>query len=128
MIDGPDESAFRVLSEPEEPLRRKARVVEDSGPPRKAQFADDEPTPRRAQFVDDLSKPKKKKKPRRDDDRRGGGISLNPAVGTGALMTVGAIVWFVLGIVLIDRIFIYPPIMLVLGVVSVIKGLMGHEE
>jgi hypothetical protein len=124
----PVSAEFEVIDEPVEPRPRKARVVQATELPRQAQFADDEPTPRRAQFADDHPKPKKKKKPRRDDDRRGGGISLNPAVGTGALMIVGAIVWFVLGIVLIDRIFIYPPIMLVLGVVSVIKGLMGSGE
>ena len=42
-------------------------------------------------------------------------------------MMVGAVVWFGLGL-LADRIFFYPPIMFVLGLISFIKGLMGRED
>lgn len=43
-------------------------------------------------------------------------------------MMVGAVVWFVLGIVLIDRIFFYPPVMFVLGIGAVWRGATGQED
>jgi ribosomal protein S27E len=50
-------------------------------------------------------------------------------LGSGVLggmgLMAGAVIWFVLGIVLIDRIFIYPPIMFIIGLVSFIKGLVN---
>jgi hypothetical protein len=56
-----------------------------------------------------------------------------PGVNTGAIfaglgMMVGAIVWFVAGLFLADRIFFYPPILFIFGIVSLIKGLLGTSE
>ena len=72
----------------------------------------------------------RKKRPRVDREERGGyrGPWISPLFFTGLLMMFGAIAWFVLGIILIDRIFFYPPILFVLGFISMIKGLLGHEE
>lgn len=39
---------------------------------------------------------------------------------------LGAVVWFVLGL-MGGRIFFYPPIMFVVGMVAVVKGVMGSE-
>lgn len=57
--------------------------------------------------------------------RQGSGVNWG-AMGTGILMMVGAAVWFVVGL-MGDRIFIYPPILFVLGIVSFFKGLFGSE-
>jgi len=46
------------------------------------------------------------------------------AIGGGVAMMVGAVVWFVVGW-MAGRIFIYPPILFVLGIVAVAKGLMA---
>ena len=43
-------------------------------------------------------------------------------IGTGILMMIGAVVWFVGALVLFDRLFIYPPIMFVLGIIAVFRG------
>jgi hypothetical protein len=48
------------------------------------------------------------------------------AMGTGILMMVGAAVWFVVGL-MGDRIFFYPPVLFVLGIISFFKGLFGSE-
>lgn len=48
------------------------------------------------------------------------------AMGTGILMMVGAAVWFVFGL-MGDRIFFYPPVLFVLGIISFFKGLFGSE-
>lgn len=48
-------------------------------------------------------------------------------VGIGLLMIVGAIVWFVLGLAA-DRIFFYPPVLLVLGIIAMAKGFLGVED
>jgi hypothetical protein len=52
--------------------------------------------------------------------------SVNAGVAGGLLMMVIAVVWFVLGL-MADRIFFFPPILLVIGLVAIIKGLFGGE-
>ncbi|HZY86690.1 MAG TPA: hypothetical protein VFE78_17780 [Gemmataceae bacterium] len=44
----------------------------------------------------------------------------------GLLMMLIAVVWFVLGL-MADRIFFYPPILLVIGLIAVVKGLFGGD-
>jgi hypothetical protein len=51
---------------------------------------------------------------------------LNGGVAGGMLAMAGAVVWFVLGL-MADRIFIYPPILFVLGLVAVFRGLARGE-
>jgi 1,4-dihydroxy-2-naphthoate octaprenyltransferase len=74
-------------------------------------------------------KPVRPKRSRDDDDERGGysRVYVSPAVITGVLMMVGAAVWF-FGALALGVIFIYPPILFVLGLVAVVKGFLGHEE
>jgi DNA-directed RNA polymerase subunit RPC12/RpoP len=56
------------------------------------------------------------------------GKVLNGGVLGGMLAMVGAIVWFVLGLQA-DRIFFYPPVLFVIGLVAVFKGLtQGSTE
>ena len=49
------------------------------------------------------------------------------AIWGGIGMMVGAVVWFVLGW-MAGRIFFYPPILFVLGLVSLGKGIMAPSE
>jgi len=49
------------------------------------------------------------------------------AILGGAGMMVGAVVWFVVGW-MAGRIFFYPPILFVIGIVALIKGLMMPAE
>ena len=49
------------------------------------------------------------------------------AIWGGVGMMVGAVVWFVVGW-MAGRIFFYPPILFVLGIVSLAKGLMAPSE
>ncbi|HEX7898225.1 MAG TPA: hypothetical protein VF950_10730 [Planctomycetota bacterium] len=49
------------------------------------------------------------------------------AILGGVGMMVGAVVWFVVGYAA-GRIFFYPPILFVIGIVAVIKGLMTKTE
>lgn len=53
--------------------------------------------------------------------------SVNSGVLGGLLMMVIAVVWFVLGLAA-DTIFFYPPILLVIGLVSTPKGLGGGGD
>jgi len=46
---------------------------------------------------------------------------------TGLGMMVGAVVWFVLGLFLLNRIFFYPPILLIVGIGTLINGLLGKD-
>jgi len=49
------------------------------------------------------------------------------AIWGGVGMMVGAVVWFVVGW-MAGRIFFYPPILFVLGIVGVAKGLMAPSQ
>ena len=59
-----------------------------------------------------------------DDRRERSGI--NAGVAGGLLMIVGAIVWFVGGL-FFGYIFFYPPILLIIGIIAVVKGLLGGD-
>jgi hypothetical protein len=52
--------------------------------------------------------------------------STNGGVLGGVLMILIAVVWFVAGLAA-GRIFFYPPILLIIGIVAVIKGLFNRE-
>ncbi len=41
-------------------------------------------------------------------------------------MMVGAVVWFVVGLSF-DFIFFYPPVLFIIGIVTLVRGMMGHE-
>ena len=52
---------------------------------------------------------------------------MNGKVISGILMMVGAVVWFVVGWAS-GYIFFYPPILFIIGVVALIKGLTSRTE
>jgi len=114
----PDDSGSRIIEEDKTPRKSKrvptARIVDDE---------DDEPPRRRRRDEDDEDepRPKKRKKKRPRVEESSGGSAAPIAIG--CLMMLGAVVWFVVGL-MADRILIYPPIMFVLGIISVAKGLM----
>lgn len=56
--------------------------------------------------------------------------STNSTVGIvgGILMIIGAAVWFVGGIVWLNRIFFYPPILAILGIVAIVKGIIDKAS
>jgi len=57
----------------------------------------------------------------------GGSWDVNwGTVGFGGLMMLGAVVWFVGGL-FAGVIFFYPPILLIIGLVTTIKGLFGGD-
>jgi hypothetical protein len=66
------------------------------------------------------------RKQRKYYNNDGDGWGINAGIGGGALMMLGAVVWFVLGILLLDRIFIYPPIMFVIGIIAFFKGIADN--
>lgn len=49
------------------------------------------------------------------------------SIVSGLLMMVGAVVWFVAGLAF-DRIFFYPPILFIFGLIAFVKGLFGRGE
>jgi hypothetical protein len=54
-------------------------------------------------------------------------LASGPNVGGGVLMMVVAAVWFAVGLAVFERILIYPPLLFLLGVVSLARGLAGGE-
>jgi len=51
---------------------------------------------------------------------------MNGKVISGILMMVGAVVWFVVGWAS-GYIFFYPPILFIIGLVAMVKGLAGRS-
>ncbi len=76
---------------------------------------------------DDDDRPKKKSGAQKNTGGSLEGKVFNGGVGVGILAMVGAVVWFVVGIVALDVIFFYPPILFIIGLVAFFKGLMGRE-
>jgi hypothetical protein len=127
------------VNDEEEPLEvLPAEPPAAEAPPREAIRAEPpppEPAPPRP------SSPKRRN-PRRDEPRdlpreerkrapavafeEGWFGSINSGVVGGLLMIIIAVVWFVLGL-MADRIFFYPPILLVIGLIAIIKGLFGGD-
>ena len=129
---------FEVV-EDDEPAPRaapiRAKVVE-----RSREDDDDEERPRSKRKSYDLDdddeeeeRPRKKKKKRsrvtREKPQEQSHFAMeksivNGGVAGGLLAMIIAVVWFVAGL-MNDRIFFYPPILLVVGLIAFFKGLMG---
>jgi hypothetical protein len=58
---------------------------------------------------------------------RRSGLVISAGVVQGLLMMGGAAIWFFLGLAA-DRIFFYPPILFVIGIVRLVGGLTGNED
>jgi hypothetical protein len=113
-----------------------------SPPPRPSNPDSERPRPRRRdRDDDDDDRPRKKKRksatsdpmlrdyyrhltPRRE---RGSSIAISRTVISGALMMIGAVVWFVVGL-FAGWIFFYPPVLFIAGLVTFVAGLMGYER
>ncbi|HUE69776.1 MAG TPA: hypothetical protein VMP01_02710 [Pirellulaceae bacterium] len=55
----------------------------------------------------------------------GDGWGLNAGIGGGALLMLGAVVWFVVGLAC-GYIFFYPPIMFIIGLIAFFKGIADN--
>jgi hypothetical protein len=95
-----------------------------SPPPREREEDEEEERPRRKKRL------AKKRRGKVDVDDGGWfGPERRLASGgilVGLLLMVGAGVWFILGL-MGDRIFFYPPILFVVGLIAFVKGLMGRD-
>ena len=117
-----------------------AHSPDDDEPRRSAIRAEPppEPAPRR-----DEEEPPRRRRPRRDGPRdltrdvrkrapaiafeEGWFGSINSGVVGGLLMMLIAVVWFVIGLAG-GIIFFYPPILLVIGLIALVKGLAGGGD
>jgi hypothetical protein len=118
-----DDGDMRRRYDPEEDddrPRRLRRAEEDDDPP------EDRPRSRRRLAEEDEDPPEDRPRKRRRSSSAGGGPNWT-AVGIGALMMLGAVVWFVAGL-LADIIFFYPPVLFILGIIALIRGFIGQES
>ncbi|MFO0864731.1 MAG: hypothetical protein U0744_08785 [Gemmataceae bacterium] len=99
--------------------KRRLNPFKDDTPPRRSYYDRRRDDDSRVPEVDerDLRLPPPKPK------ELGG--SSGSVIG-GILMMVGALVWFVLGL-FADRIFIYPVILFIAGIVALVKGLTQSD-
>lgn len=78
-----------------------------------------------ARYAKDAARERREARSDGGGGRRGFAVSSTAMGGLG--MMAVAVIWFGLGFAA-GRIFIYPPILFVLGLFSFLKGLMGHED
>jgi hypothetical protein len=64
---------------------------------------------------------------RKKEGRRLPMVFINKEVAAGVVMIVAAIAWFVGGLLWLNRIFFYPPILLVLGIAAIYKGFTAPD-
>ncbi len=141
------EPAFEVVEDtppPPPPARTRVRAEpaagryeldedDDRRPRRRAADRDDEDDDRRPRGrSDDEDRPRRKKKRRSSKaeaqpTRSLEGRVFNGGVAGGLLAMVIAVVWFVVGLQA-DRIFFYPPILFLVGLGGVFKGLAGGGD
>jgi hypothetical protein len=71
---------------------------------------------------------KAKTRPKKSRSERGGGIgiAIHPSIIAGALMMIGAAVWFFLGLAA-GIFYFYPPVLFCFGIAAIIRGLMGQD-
>jgi hypothetical protein len=115
--------------EDERTKKKRRRDEEDDEKPWKKRRADDD-----EEDDDEEDRPRKKKKQLKKGKKveKGGHFGmergiLNAGVLGGLAAMVGAVIWFVVGL-LNDWIFFYPPVLFVLGMVAMIKGIMNKNE
>jgi hypothetical protein len=112
------------------PLPKRRAAEEDD----EDDAEDEEETTRRKRSSSrGLGKRKRRNSARSRDAERGGGFAgfsfpvVSKSIIAGLIMMLVAVIWFVAGL-FAGLIFFYPPIMFILGVVAVFRGLMGTED
>jgi hypothetical protein len=84
----------------------------------------DERTPKKKSLDFDFNEPAASSR-RRPPQPQGGFFSIHGGVAGGLVMMAIAVVWFVAGL-FADRIFFYPPVLFVIGLIAVFKGLANQ--
>jgi DNA-directed RNA polymerase subunit RPC12/RpoP len=129
-----DASDYSITETP----KSKPPPLPKSKAPVDEQISDRKPLPRpsRAPIDEPIAKRSPMPRPRRTKSRRSRSessgwsmpsIAISPTIITGILMMLGAVAWFILGLA-VGWIYFYPPILFVLGMAAVVRGLMGHED
>lgn len=125
-----EDEAFRLLSEGPDPPAAPP-------PPRREWTADPVPPPRPAPPPVPAAPSGRRAIPgfnkAMDDDRaerrrsRRSGISISPGVLGGLGLMAGAAIWFFVGLAG-GVIFFYPPVLFIIGLVTLVRALFGHED
>jgi hypothetical protein len=133
VVEDDEEEVPEVL--PAEPQTRRSAIQANPSakrPPRLNSSADDERVQTDRRSDQDEPRPKRRRPKLRREEARGPAIafeegwfgSTNAGIAGGVLMILIAAVWLVVGLAF-DRLFFYPLILFVIGVIAIIKGLAG---
>jgi hypothetical protein len=126
-----EDEALNILLE-EEPGGEQAVTAKPVAPPPPVREEAIRPVPPPRPAAPPESKPAKRARRRislgdQSDGSSRGGIAVNPEIIVGLLMMVGAVIWFLGAMALLNRIYFYPPILFVLGIGAIIRGFTGRE-
>jgi hypothetical protein len=124
-----DEAASYLMAE--EPAPKRAAKVRDEDDERITAKPPPREKPKPRPIEDDRPVRKRRERVYYREEReqsRFSGLVISPSIVSGVLMMIGAVVWFIAGLALVDRIYFYPPILFVLGIGAVWRGATGQEE
>ena len=81
-------------------------------------------------YLKSAEREKRDKGKRESEGSGGGGGGSEELFGSSALygvaMMIGAVLWFVVGL-FFDRIFFYPPVMFVIGLIALVRGMFNSD-
>jgi hypothetical protein len=121
-----EDAAFRMLAEAPEP-DRPARSAPWAGGPMAPAPRPVIPVRPPAPPPPPAAKPKARRSRGEGGSRGLPRISLSPAVAGGLFGMLFAAVWFFVGLSY-NRIFVYAPILFVLSLIAVVRGILGRPE
>jgi hypothetical protein len=126
-----EDSAYRALMESPDPAL-------SASPPTRRREASGEPPGSRPQSEPPKIKARASaaRKPARSSDGwptgyetepRRPAVHISSGVLGGAAMMLGAVIWFVVGLAA-GILFYYPPVLFIIGLVTFVRALFGHED
>jgi hypothetical protein len=125
-----EDEAYNLLNEESDEEERKVRAEPPEPEPKPERERPRRPARAEAPLPRKLDVRKKSARSRRSGPRvtfeQGWFGNVNSGVAGGVLMILIAVVWFVLGL-MADRIFFYPPVLFVIGIAAIFKGMFGGE-
>src|SRR5262249_34964967 len=122
LSESPRETPLQNVSPPEPSPPQPSEQEKVRRPAMAPQIPKSVPSPMKS-----AGRPKPHRSSRPSDSGRSGStIVINPAVVAGLLMMAGAAIWFFVGLA-VGIIYLYPPILFVLGIGAIIRGFTGRE-
>jgi hypothetical protein len=129
-----DDRDRRRRSRDDEDDRDRRRDRDDEDRNRRRRDRDEDNRDRRRRDRDEDDRPGRDRKPSRSGNIENRGTTAQQplqgaaAIVVGILMMIGSVVWLVCGLAFQDKFYFYPPVLFVLGIITLVRGVMGSDR